>query len=144
MRRGTPLLLTEDPSLSALCDEASPLLPGGDRSEEPHPRRPVWLEALRYAAALLFVFGVGVVAWGVEKWTRKGTPPSNPGDEVAEWRSQVLGWISAALFRECVCHLEFFQAHIYTKSERGFHKSVRGFVRRQGAGAEGENAQSRI
>ncbi|KAI1793249.1 PQ-loop-domain-containing protein [Ganoderma leucocontextum] len=96
--RGTPFLVTEDPTLSVLYDEASPLLPGGDRSEEPYPRRPVWQEALKYVAALLFVFGVGVVAWGVEKWTRKGTPPSNPEDEVAEWRSQVLGWISAALF----------------------------------------------
>lgn len=148
VRRGPPLLVTEseDPTVSALYDEASPLLPGGDRSEEPYPRRPVWQEALKYAAALLFVFGVGVVAWGVDKWTRKGTPPSNPEDEVAEWRSQVLGWISAALFRECVYCLEVFQTHSCAKSERGFRKSVRGFIWRQGVGAEfeGRDAQSRI
>ncbi|EJF61077.1 PQ-loop-domain-containing protein [Dichomitus squalens] len=97
-RRNAPLLITEDSRQSALYDESSPLLPGDGRSEEPSPVRPVWQDGLRYIAAMVFVFGVGVGAWAVDKYIRYSTPPLDPQEEVVEWRSQVLGWISAALF----------------------------------------------
>ena len=51
--------------------------------------------------AMVFVFSVGVVAWAIDGYLHRDVPRQKP-DEVVEWRSQVLGWISAALFRECV------------------------------------------
>ncbi|KAH9932682.1 PQ-loop-domain-containing protein [Epithele typhae] len=89
-RRGAPLLVAEDPRLSMLYDESSPLLAGDGTAEEP-PSRP------SFAAALGFVFAVGVLAWAVDRELHRDSPRSKP-DEVVEWRSQVLGWISAALF----------------------------------------------
>lgn len=71
---------------------------------------------------MVFVFGVGVGAWAVDKYIRYSTPPLDPQEEVVEWRSQVLGWISAALFRECVYCVEIPRAHTCTKSERGSRK----------------------
>ncbi|KAI0770483.1 PQ-loop-domain-containing protein [Fomes fomentarius] len=96
-RRSVPLLVTEDSRLSALYDEASPLLPGDTRTEEPPPRQPAWKETLKFATALVFVFGVGVAAWAIDRHVYKNRPRSKPV-EVIEWRSQVLGWLSAALF----------------------------------------------
>ena len=103
-RRGAPLLVAEDPRMSALYgDEASPLLPGDGREGEQEASgarsSSLWRDALKFAAALAFVFGVGVVAWAVDKHLHRGRPRSKP-EEVVEWRSQILGWISAALFRE--------------------------------------------
>ena len=82
----------------------------------------MWQETLRGIGALVFIFGVGVIAWAVARYIRRGTPPSDPKEEVVEWRSQILGWISAALFRECAYCLEVPRAHTCTKSERGFRK----------------------
>ena len=100
-RRGAPLLVAEDSRLSALYDEASPLLPGDGRPEEPRPRQAAWKETLKFTTALLFVFVVGVAAWVVDRHLHKDAPRSKP-EEVIEWRGQILGWLSAALFRECV------------------------------------------
>ena len=99
-RQGAPLLVAEDARMPALFDEASPLLPGDGRAEEAAaPRSSVWKATLKFAAALAFVFAVGVAAWVVDRHVHRGRPRSKP-EEVVEWRSQILGWISAALFRE--------------------------------------------
>ncbi|KAI0775542.1 PQ-loop-domain-containing protein [Trametes elegans] len=95
-RRSATLLLSDEPAESALYDEASPLLPGEGRAEIP-TKKSMSKETLKFASALLFVFGVGVVAWAVDRHVHRDSPRSKP-EEVIEWRSQVLGWISAALF----------------------------------------------
>ena len=98
-------MVSEDARMSALYDEASPLLPGDGRPEEPRPRQAAWKETLKFTTALLFVFVVGVAAWVVDRHLHKDAPRSKP-EEVIEWRGQILGWLSAALFRECVPCLE--------------------------------------
>ena len=93
--------MAEDARMSGLYDEASPLLAGdGVSTDSPRERPPAWKAALRFAAALAFVFAVGVVAWAVDRHLHRDRPRSKP-EEVVEWRSQILGWISAVLFREC-------------------------------------------
>lgn len=81
--------------------ESSPLL------APPHPQLPPrailapWLE---YPLLLLFVCAAGVIAWSLspvaETYPEPGDGlPSSPADgEVFEWKSQTLGWISAALY----------------------------------------------
>ncbi|KAI0755179.1 PQ-loop-domain-containing protein [Daedaleopsis nitida] len=97
-RRSVPLLVAEDSRLSALYDEASPLLPGEGPAEDRPPKvKQVWGETLKFAVALLFVFAVGVAAWAVDRHVHENAPRSKP-EEAIEWRSQILGWISAALF----------------------------------------------
>ncbi|KAL1950080.1 hypothetical protein VTO73DRAFT_5202 [Trametes versicolor] len=95
-RRTARLLLSDEPETAALYGEASPLLPGGTGSEVP-ARRSMSKDTLKFASALLFVFAVGVAAWAVDRHVHRDSPRSKP-EEVIEWRSQVLGWISAALF----------------------------------------------
>lgn len=53
---------------------------------------------IKYAAAVLFVLMTGVAAWGVDQYIHRGQPRTRP-EEVVEWRSQLLGWISAVMFR---------------------------------------------
>ncbi|RDX49895.1 PQ-loop-domain-containing protein [Lentinus brumalis] len=96
-RRGVPLLVSEDARMSALYDEASPLLPGDGHSEGLPKIKDARRETLKFVTSMLFVFGVGVAAWAVDRHLHKEVPRSKPV-EVVEWRSQVLGWISAALF----------------------------------------------
>lgn len=64
-------------------------------------KQSVYREFTKYAGALGFVFVVGIVAWAVDEQIHRGQA-SPKRDEVVEWRSQVLGWISAAMFREFV------------------------------------------
>ncbi|KAI0366909.1 PQ-loop-domain-containing protein [Pilatotrama ljubarskyi] len=94
-RRTARLLYSDEPE-AALCDEASPLLPGDGHAEVP-ARKSMSKDTLKFVVALLFVFGVGLGAWAVDRHIHGGMPRPRP-KEVIEWRSQVLGWISAALF----------------------------------------------
>ncbi|KAI0822040.1 PQ-loop-domain-containing protein [Trametes gibbosa] len=94
--RTARLLLSDESGDTAAYDEASPLLPGDGRAEVP-ARKSMSKDTLKFVAALLFVFAVGVAAWAVDRHVHRDAPRSKP-EEVIEWRSQVLGWISAALF----------------------------------------------
>ncbi|KAI0632050.1 PQ loop repeat-domain-containing protein [Trametes polyzona] len=111
--RNTRLLLSEESGVAALYDEASPLLPGGERAEVP-ARKSMSKDSLKFISALLFVFTVGVAAWAVDRHIHRDSPRSKP-EEVIEWRSQVLGWISAALFRKCVYSMETFRLTLVVK-----------------------------
>ncbi|EMD39517.1 hypothetical protein CERSUDRAFT_111836 [Gelatoporia subvermispora B] len=88
-----PLLVTEDVSPPETSEE-TPLLftSGAERG-----KRTIIHEFGKYAGALLFVFAVGVAAWAVDENIHGGQPRSQP-EEVFEWRSQVLGWISAVMY----------------------------------------------
>ena len=70
-----------------------------DDAAEGRIKQSVYREFARYAGALAFVFVVGIVAWAVDEHIHQGQSPPKR-DEVVEWRSQVLGWISAAMFRK--------------------------------------------
>ncbi|KAH9846356.1 PQ-loop-domain-containing protein [Lenzites betulinus] len=95
-RRSARLLLSDESEDTAAYDETSTLLPGEGGAEVP-ARKSMSKDTLKFATALLFVFAVGVAAWAVDRYVHRDNPRSKP-EEVIEWRSQVLGWISAALF----------------------------------------------
>lgn len=76
-------------------DEHVPLLSG---QHPPHAEiLPAKTLAIRYISALIFVFGVGVVAWWVSHDMQEtdGLKTPEKGDG---WLTQVLGWSSAALY----------------------------------------------
>jgi len=54
-------------------------------------------EVLKYSLYLVFIFAAGIVAWMIDMKVRGPRLPSEP-ESVVEWRSQILGWVSAALF----------------------------------------------
>ena len=91
------------------ADESAPLLAGGNEIAEEREKGATSLrrELLHYAGAIAFVVAAGVIAWAVSTQVDTGddVPPTKGGEEVIEWRSQVMGWISAVL---CVilytCH----------------------------------------
>ncbi|CCM03558.1 uncharacterized protein FIBRA_05694 [Fibroporia radiculosa] len=93
----TPVLVPEASIISDLSEE-TPLLSGDDADSGQQAQALVLHEFLRYAGALLFVFAVGVAAWAVNDFIYAGQTRPKPKEEVIEWRSQVLGWISAAMY----------------------------------------------
>lgn len=62
-------------------------------------RTPLGVSVIRYATALLFVFATGVAAWALDQRMHRSADRSKP-EEVFEWKSQILGWASAVLFRK--------------------------------------------
>ncbi|KZT73912.1 PQ-loop-domain-containing protein [Daedalea quercina L-15889] len=77
--------------------ERAPLLSHHGVIAETSAKPAIYKVFTKYAGALCFVFVVGIAAWAMDEHTHRGqTPPKR--DEVIEWRSQILGWISAAMF----------------------------------------------
>lgn len=137
-------MVSEDARMSALYDEASPLLPGDGRPEGPPPVKDARKETLKFVTAMVFVFSVGVVAWAIDGYLHRDVPRQKP-DEVVEWRSQVLGWISAALFRECVQPVwKFSELTLAWSRSAGSADRCVAFISWRGTGTEGRDAQSRI
>ena len=87
-------------------------------------------EVLRYTLCLVFVFAVGVMAWAIDSKIRGPRPPSEP-ETVVEWRSQVLGWISAVLFRtsSAVIDFAFRSTHPDSASVGARIPQIRGWFR---------------
>ena len=54
-------------------------------------------EVLRYSLYLTFIFAAGIAAWAINMKIHGPGLPDEP-EIIVEWRSQVLGWISAVLF----------------------------------------------
>ncbi len=93
-------------------------------------------DTLKFASALLFVFAVGVAAWAVDRHVHRDSPRSKP-EEVIEWRSQVLGWISAALFRKSARRTGMLDADFCGNSRSaGAADRCVAFIARQGTGTE--------
>jgi len=67
------------------------------------------LQILKYAAAIIFVFATGVTAWAINEFVYQGDEQPKR-EETLEWRSQVIGWTSAALYCEPQCY--FFFSHL--------------------------------
>lgn len=78
-----------------LASEETPLI-SEDTSKRTETQSSVG-QFVRYGIALVFVLGTGIVAWAVDQHLHKGQTRAPP-EEVVEWKSQVLGWISAVLY----------------------------------------------
>ncbi|TCD65269.1 hypothetical protein EIP91_002934 [Steccherinum ochraceum] len=79
------------------ASENTPLLPTENVTDNAHKRPSLLSQFIRYSAAVLFVLMTGVAAWAVDQHIHRGEPRTQP-EEVVEWRSQLLGWISAVMF----------------------------------------------
>ncbi|CAE6415946.1 unnamed protein product [Rhizoctonia solani] len=86
----SPLLRDQPPNTSASARTVE------NDTHDTIPRR-----ALRYALLFGFIIGTGVAAWAINRLVhpRNGSEPVPPReDEVIEWRSQALGYVSAILY----------------------------------------------
>ena len=61
---------------------------------------PPRLQLLKYLGAVIFVFATGIAAWAISEKLHQGEEDPSRPEEILEWRSQVLGWISAVLYCE--------------------------------------------
>ena len=80
--------------------ESSPLLESEIRQPPAQPK-PLLPPSLEYPLLLLFVLGAGVAAYYLSDTPDDVSIPEKPGkgSEVElEWKSQTLGWLSAALY----------------------------------------------
>ncbi|ETW81686.1 hypothetical protein HETIRDRAFT_173361 [Heterobasidion irregulare TC 32-1] len=59
---------------------------------------PPRLQLLKYLGAVIFVFATGIAAWAISEKLHQGKEDPSRPEEILEWRSQVLGWISAVLY----------------------------------------------
>lgn len=59
---------------------------------------PPRLQLLKYLGAVIFVFATGIAAWAISEKLHQGEEDPSRPEEILEWRSQVLGWISAVLY----------------------------------------------
>lgn len=83
-----------------------PIRQGADPSEDTplleNPTKPTrrWgdNEVLKCSLYLIFVFVAGILAWMIDSTINGPRTPSEP-EGVVEWRSQILGWVSVAMFR---------------------------------------------
>ncbi|KAF9468502.1 PQ loop repeat-domain-containing protein [Collybia nuda] len=73
--------------------EHEPFLTGNHRVRQ---ETPTVILLLRYTAALLFVFAVGVITW----WIGSAPPAESPSPPLGEsrWEVQALGWTSALAY----------------------------------------------
>jgi len=94
-----------NPTASLSSDERSPLLQqpqatqSEDRKDSPDEDTPLRTQLLRYLAGFTFVIGTGVAAWYFTRAGHSTDPDVPPPDsDILEWRSQIIGWISAAMY----------------------------------------------
>jgi uncharacterized protein with PQ loop repeat len=83
---------------SGAADENAPLLPNGPAVEFIEQPKSTVKEVLKYALALVLVCVAGVTAWAVSEHVKGDSDSTEDPEQVLEWRSQVLGWLSAILF----------------------------------------------
>ena len=95
----------------AITSEETPLIAERrDQTVSEKLERSILGQCLVYGGALLFVLGTGVAAWAVDEYLHRERP-RQPPKEVFEWRSQVLGWISAVMYREFRLYISRKEAH---------------------------------
>jgi len=86
--------------------EDSPLLPSEEASRS--DKKLVTQTVVRYVAALVFVFAVGVIAWWISSSINHNgheaptKPPPQEGGRA--WAVQILGW-SSAVFYVCAAQI---------------------------------------
>ncbi|KIP05167.1 hypothetical protein PHLGIDRAFT_19782 [Phlebiopsis gigantea 11061_1 CR5-6] len=81
-----------------IVSEETPLIPDR-RGEAAHIKteRSDLAQGLIYGGALIFVLLTGAIAWAVDEYLHRDQP-RGPPKEIVEWRSQLLGWISAVMY----------------------------------------------
>jgi hypothetical protein len=79
----------------ALHDDERTSLLAQESKVHLHKHDPWWKPALFFVLGLLFVFLVGIVGWQVSA----RAAPSGPPREVWDDTAQIIGWISAVLYR---------------------------------------------
>ena len=81
-----------------IASEETPLIPER-RGETTHIKteRSDLAQGLIYGGALIFVLLTGAIAWAVDEYLHRDRP-REPPKEIVEWRSQLLGWISAVMY----------------------------------------------
>ena len=96
--RRSPTLIPESSVPGRLPSEATPLL-AQESSAGTHEKKTshVLEVLLRYGGALCFILGTGVAAWAIDEHFRAGEPRQAP-EEIWDWKSQLLGWVSAILY----------------------------------------------
>ncbi|KAA1469884.1 PQ-loop-domain-containing protein [Dentipellis sp. KUC8613] len=96
-RRSGKDTISDSPSAPVESHEETPLL---SESHEHHlETKPSSTKrtVLVYATAVFFVFATGILAWAIsEKFGH--SEDDSERKEVLEWKSQVIGWISAVLY----------------------------------------------
>jgi len=96
-RQSVPPLVPDVSIPSGPASENTPLLVSSDFINH-EPKRPsLAKQFIKYGVLVLFVLMTGAAAWAVDQHLHKGQPRTRP-EEVVEWRSQLLGWISAVMF----------------------------------------------
>ncbi|TFK52372.1 hypothetical protein OE88DRAFT_1657599 [Heliocybe sulcata] len=94
-REGRSMLADVAPDVTTVGEE-TPLL--SDTREGPREEPSISREFFKYAGAVLFVFATGVAAWWISSVLNKVKDTPGRSDDRLEWRSQILGWTSAALY----------------------------------------------
>ncbi|EPQ54657.1 PQ-loop-domain-containing protein [Gloeophyllum trabeum ATCC 11539] len=94
-REGPSMVSDVAPDITTVGEE-TPLL--SDSRESSREEFSVRREFVKFGGALLFVFAAGVLGWWISGYIGKAEGSPNSPDDHLEWRSQVLGWISAALY----------------------------------------------
>ena len=98
-RASTSLLVAEDAVPGHMPSEETPLIASGTDGRR-NAKRAALIQATKYGGALIFVLATGVAAWAIDQQLHREQLRA-PSKEVFEWRSQLLGWISAVLYSAC-------------------------------------------
>lgn len=93
-----PEVVSEPLEAGHVPSEDTPLLSGSSNTLEKQTTSAL-RQFLKYGLMLSFIMGTGVAAWAIDEHIHKGQPRTPP-EEVLEWKSQLLGWISAVLYSE--------------------------------------------
>lgn len=92
-------LIPESGVTARIPSEEMPLISERSANENEKAGRSITAQCLLYASALVFVLGTGVAAWAIDEHLHNDQTREPPA-EIIEWRSQLLGWISAVLYRK--------------------------------------------
>ena len=84
---------------ASIPSEETPLISERSVNENEKAGRSITAQCLLYGSALVFILGTGFAAWAIDEHLHKGQS-REPPTEIIEWRSQLLGWISAVLYRK--------------------------------------------
>jgi len=98
-RRKSPRRVTTVPEVSIANEdgEETPLIAHGRKDPETTSHPSFFRQTLQYLSLLAFVTAVGVIAWWLNPRHEDESVPDGFRD-VIEWKSQVIGWISAVLY----------------------------------------------
>ncbi len=78
-------------------EEATPLLTSSNYDKETEKERSLKRHVLEYIGMIHCLVVAGIVAWAVSKKVQGGDAEPRP-EEIVEWKSQLMGYASAALY----------------------------------------------